>query len=890
MIFLRVLLSKLSGLFRKARLEQDLDDDVRAHLEMLTEENLRKGMEPEEARYAAMRQFGNVTQMKEECRDAWGVRVINELAQDVRYGLRQLRRNPGFTAVAVVTLALGIGANTAIFSVVDAALLRPLPYQDSDRLVMVWNQLNRLGLNRFPASYADYYDYKAANKVFDDIVAFEPAHLDLVGGDQPERLFGVRTSANLFSLLGVKAEIGRTFVSEDNQPGRNNVVLSDSLWRRRYGANPAVVGQAITLDGNLYTVVGVLPRTFRFSVGSTVYPDVWLPIAFHPDPQRETAGLQLIARLRPGVSPAQALASMKAIAAGLEQQFHLYRGPHGEDAGYDVTIVPLREQVFGGLRGGLLIMLGAVGFVLLIACANVSNLLLVRGTTRRKEISVRAALGASRLRLSRQLFTESLLLGLGGAAAGLILARWGIQVLMVLSPNDASRLLFVHMNAPELAFVAGLALLTTIVFGLVPALQSSKMNLNSALGAGGRGATAPASHNRLSRTFVVGEVALSLILLAGAGLLLTSLMRLVKVNPGFNPENVATARVSLPDTEYREGARVAAFYGQLLARLQGLPEVQSAGLTSLLPLADEVYRNPFSIEGRQWRAHGAGGVPQIANFQAVSPGYFKALQIPLMEGRLFSEQDGPDQVPAAIISRTLARGFWPNQNPIGQHVMMGAPRPGAPWLTIVGVVGDVHAGGLDSEPIPQVYAPQNQHPSHTMALVVRTSSGTAQVMPVVRSIVHALDPNRPLYDVSSMDTALAQSVASRRYNALLLALFAALALLLSAIGLFGTVSYSVSQRTNEIGIRMALGAEKGDVLRMIVGQGLRLALIGVAIGIAGALALTRFLASLLYGVKPTDPLTFIAVSLILIAVALLACYIPARRASKVDAMVALRYE
>jgi putative ABC transport system permease protein len=883
-------LIRLGGLFRKRRREREMAEELESHLQMHIEDNLRSGMTPEEARRQALIKLGGLEQVKEDCRDARDVRFIKELFQDIRYGLRQLRRNPGFTVVAVLTLALGIGANTAIFSVVDAALLRPLPYRDPDRLVMVWNQLHRLGLNQFPASYADYSDYKTGNRVFDDIAAFEPAHFDLAG-NQPERVLGMRTSANLFPLLGVKAELGRTFLSEENQPGRNGVVvLSDALWRRRFGADPAVLGKSITLDGGLYMVIGILPRTFRFSIGGPVYPDVWLPIALHPDPQRQTSGLQLIARLRKGVSVAEATVNMKAIALRLAQQFHLYRGPHGEDAGYDVTVVPLRDQVFGALRGGLLIMLGAVGFVLLIACANVSNLLLARGTARRKEIAVRASLGASRGRISRQLLTESLLLGVGGAGAGMGLARWGIQALTALSPNDASRLLDVHINGAVLTFVGALVLLTTVIFGVVPAAQSSGAGLNLPLAETRRSATASVSRHRFSSALVVGEVALSLVLLAGAGLLLASLLALVRINPGFNPENVVTARVSLPQSEYRQAHQVADFYNQLVVRLQQAPEVASAGLTSMLPLADGIYRNPFSIEGRQWQSQGADGVPQVANFEAVTPGYFQTLQIPLLRGRLFSALDGPEQAPVAIVSRTLVRGFWPDRDPLGRHIMMGAPRPGVPWLTIVGVVGDVHASGLDSPPIPQIYVPQNQHPSHTMAMVLRTPAGARKTVPFILNTVHQLDPARPVYDISTMDAALSSSVASRRYDALLLGLFAALALLLAAIGLFGTVSYSVTQRTNEIGIRMALGAERNDVLKMVIGQGLRLALIGVTIGIAGALALTRFLSSLLYGVKPTDPLTFVAVSLILIAVALIACYIPARRAAKVDPMVALRYE
>jgi putative ABC transport system permease protein len=881
---------RLRSLFRKSHVERELSEELRFHLEKLIEEKVAKGVKREQARDASLRELGGLDQIKEECRDMRRVSYIESFIQDVRYGLRLLLHNASFTAVAVATLALGIGANTAIFSVAAAALLRPLPYRDSGRLVVIWNQLHRLGLEQFPASFADYYDYGSSNRVFEDIAAFQPTHLDLAGGDQPERVYGIRASANLFPLLGVNAERGRTLLGEENQPGRRSVVLlSDALWKRRYGGDPGVLGRTTVLDGEACTVVGILPPDFRFSLGGSLAPDVWLPLVLRPDPERQMGGLELVARLKREIPLEEAQASMKALAAALEQRYHLYRGPHGEDAGYDVSVIPMRQQVFGSLREGLLILLGAVGFVLLIACANVANLLLARGNGRRREIAMRAALGASQNRLMRQLLTEGLLLALFGAAVGMVLARWSIKLLVSLSPQDAMHLLALRLDGSVLAFAAGLAVLTALVFGFVPAWHFSKADLNAALRESGWSAGS-ASRHLLSSFLVVAEVALSLMLLASAGLLIRSLGLLEEVNPGFRPENILTARISLPATQYRDDARVENFYSQLLERVRALPGVQSASLISALPLSGAATRDPFSIEGRPWQPHGASGIPQVADFQAVGAGYFRAMGIPLLKGRDFSDHDTKDAPPAAIVNQTLVRGFWPDRDPIGQHIMLGAPRPGVPWLTIVGVASDVRTAGLESAPIPQIYVLQQQHPVRSMLLVMRISPGAPDPIAGVRNITQTLDPSRPIYGVATMGDILMQSIASRRYTATLLGFFAFLAVVLAAIGIYGVISYSVAQRTQEMGVRMALGAQRAAVLLLVVGQGFRLTLMGVGIGILGALALTRLLGSLLYGLKPTDPITYVAVSLILSAVALLASYIPAQRAAKVDPMVALRYE
>jgi putative ABC transport system permease protein len=659
--------------------------------------------------------------------------------------------------------------------------------------------------------------------------------------------------------------------------------------KRCYGGDPAIIGKAITLDGGSYTVVGILPRGFLFSTGSPETPDVWLPLALVPDPERQAGGNELIARMKPNLSLAQARADMKTIAARLEQQYHLYRGPHGEDAGYDLSVVPLRQQIFGSLRDALLLMLAAVGFVLLIACANVGNLLLARSNSRQREITVRAALGATPNRLARRLLAESLLLAVLGAGFGLIFAEWGVRVLTSLSPDDASRIVAARLDPAVLLFTAGIAILTALISGLGPALRASKVNLNAALKQGEQSGSR-ASGNRLGSGLVVAQVALSLILLIGAGLLVRSLLRLEDVSSGFDPENIISARLSLPASQYRDVMRVEGFYSQLLERVRRLHDIRSASLISVLPLSGGALRDPFSIEGQPWRPHGADGVPQVANLESVGADYFHTMGIPLIKGRDFSEHDTAGAPPVAIVNQTLVRGFWPGRDPIGQHIMMGAPRPGAAWLTVAGVAGNVRNVALDAAPLPQIYVSRLQHPVRTMTLVLETGPGSDDAISGVRRILHSLDPERPLYAVFTMDEILSKSVAPQRYNTALLTLFALLAATLAAVGICGVVSYSVNRQTHEIGIRMALGAQKGDVLRMVVGQGLKLTLVGVAMGVGGALAVTRLLSSLLYGVKPIDPLTFIAVAVLLIAVALLACYIPARRAAKVDPMVALRHE
>ncbi|MBI1791983.1 MAG: ABC transporter permease [Acidobacteria bacterium] len=802
--------------------------------------------------------------------------------QDLRYGVRMLARNPGFAAVAALTLALGIGVNTAIFSVVNAALLRPLPYRASDRLVMLWDQLLKLGLTQFPTTFGTYLDYKNQNQVFDDIAVYNTADVNLTGGEQPERISAGRASANLWPLLGVDTALGRTFTPEENQPGRGSVaVISHGLWQRRFGADPQLAGKTLNLDGALFTAIGVLPPGFAFSAGLAAPPDLWLPLEFRPDPNRTRGNLRLIARLRTGVSLAHAQSNMTAVGQRLAEEHRLYRGPRGEDAGYRVRVTPLREQLYGDMRRGLLVLLGAVGFVLLIACLNIAHLLLARAAGRRREIAIRRALGAGPARLAGQLLGEGLPLAALGGCGGLLAGWWGVDFLTALSPRPLPPIGF---DPAVFGYTALLSLATELLFGLAPALEGSRGELNETLKEGGRGA-AGQSRNRLAQTLVAAEVALSLILAAGAGLLIQSLVRLLQVPPGFDARQLQTLRISLPPSRYSQNHLVTGFFEELLRRIESMPGAEAASMAARLPLSGGRGGDPFSIEGRPYDT--ASRTPQVANAQAIGDGYFRAMRIPLLAGRCFAERDDASAPPRAIVNETLARGFWAGGagEALGKRILMGAPRPGAPWMTIVGVAGDVRESGLDVAPIPQVYTPHRQTPARTMTLVIR--AGPEAVSGVARQ-VSALDAGQPVYDVKTMEQRIQAGVAQPRFQTLLLGLFAALALLLAAVGIYGVVSYGVARRAAEIGVRMALGASPAGILRLVLGQAMLPVIAGLAAGLGGAFALRDSLAGMVYGIGAGDPGTLAAASLLIAAVALMACIIPARRAAGIDPMAALR--
>jgi len=806
---------------------------------------------------------------------------------DLRFAVRQLVRHPGFALVSVLALGLGIGANTAIFCVVNALLLRPLPYRDSSRLVVVWDHLVKLGLDRFPVSYANYLDYRAQNSVFEEVAAFAYAEFNLTAADQAERVPGMRVSANLLPMLGVAPVAGRFFTNQENGIGRSNVVvLSDSLWQRRFGGDRSIVGRTVMLDGNALTVVGILPANFSFSAGGPA-PELWLPVELRPDPDRTAGALELIARLKPGVTVAQASTGLRAVARGIEDRYHPYRGPHGEDAGYGVAVIPLRDELYGSMRRGLLVLLAAVAFVLLIACANVASLLLARTAVRRREIAVRLSLGAGRFRLVRQLLVESITLSTAGGLLGCVLAFWGVNAMRAMMPDSLPHLEKIPLDVRVLGFAVAVSLATGVIFGLAPALEGSAPALSETLKQVGRGLTGAASSRRVRRVLITAEVALSLVLVIGAGLLIKSFARLISVHPGFRAEKLITARISLSEQTYQDGGRVAGFYSDLLERARTLPGVLSVSVVSQLPLTGGPGGDPFSIEGRPYDTHSR--TPQITSHQVIGPDYFRTMQIPLLAGRIFRDRESQ---PAVIINQTMARGFWPGDlsQAIGRRILLGAPRPGSPWLTITGVVGDVRNSSLAAEPIPQMYVPIDQTPALSMALVVRTARDPGSVISAVRGQLFSMDPNQPLYDIKTMDQRVAATVAQPRFQTVLLGAFGALALLLAAIGIYGVIAQSVIDRTHEIGIRLALGARPGSVLRSVIWEGLGMGLAGTGLGIAATLPLARLLSRLLYGVPALDAGTFLSASLVLMAVMLAASYLPARRAAKLDPAAALRWE
>jgi len=801
---------------------------------------------------------------------------------NVHYSARSLRKSPGFTLAAVLTLALGIGANTSVFSVLDAVVLRPLPYRDAGRLVIVWDQLLKLGLDQFPVTYANYADYRRENRVLEDIAAFNTSDVNLEGSADtiPERLQAMAVSANLFQLLGVNPSLGRVFVSEQSEPGRGDaVILSDALWRSRFGADPGILGQSIRLDGRSRRVQAIMPPGFAFTLGGAA-PDIWIPLTLPHSPPRNEGFLRLIARLRPAVSLEQAQANLTAIAAGIESAQHPYTGPHGEDAGYRVSLVPMRDQLFGSFRASVLVLAGAVVFVLLIACANVANLLLARGARRRRELAIRAALGASRRQLLAELGVESLLLSLSGASLGLILARWGVAVLPALSGMPEQVRISIDLRV--LAFTLLLSLATALLFGLAPVVRSARAEFSLS---GGR-TVLGAERNRLRSGLIAAEVALCVALLIGAGLLLKSLANLQRVEPGFDPRNILTMQVSLPAVRYQDPRSRIAFFDQLAERLRHIAGVESAALVSQLPLAGGGRGgDPFSIEGRPYDS--SGRVPQVTARYRISPDYFRTMRIPLLAGRFLAERDGPSAAHVAVINQALALGFWGAGNPIGQRIVMGAPRPAAPWMTIVGVVADVRGASLRVEAIPQIYIPFAQDPSGSMFAVLRSSTDPLSIALAARREISAVDRGQAASDVRTMQDRLSGSIQRDRFESFLLAIFALAALALAVIGIYGVLEHSVSQRVSEIGLRMALGAQPGDVLRLIVTQGMGPALLGMLFGLMATFPLTRVLRSLLFQVAPTDPITFVVIPVVFFLIALAACAIPARNAMRLDPATAL---
>jgi len=998
MSWLREIAVRFIALFRKGRLEEELDEELRSHMETLVEENVRRGMAPEEARYAARREFGGVEQAKELYREQRGLPMIETTLQDVHYGLRQLRRNPGFTAVVVLTLALGIGANTAIFSVVNAVVLRPLPYAHSDRLVWISEVIPAFKAEL--ATGGDYVDWKYENRTLQQVAAYdETADFNLTGRGTPARVHGAYVSANLFSTLGVEPQIGRGFTAQEDRPNESHaVILMHPFWQQYFGSDRNVLGQTFNLDNAPYTVVGVMPASFRFPGDSQA--QMLVPLALNEAQERLHSGIQrvvrIIGRLKPGVSlsaarsdldeirkraessngggptpagpgggpgptaappggpgstfriaissppsglpngadhvmlppggpgpagqatpapeagvsPVQsappnqvqrapgavgnaperagAPGGMTPMAPGAPQNRQPKRGI-GAPPSSELKVIPLAEHLAGDLRPAMLTLLGVVGLVLLIACANAANLMLARASARSREVAVRAVLGAGRWRLVRQLLAESVILALAGGLAGLLLAAWGVDVMTRFIPSDVGGGILTvshpHVDGTVLLFVLAVSVLTGILFGLAPAIAASRSDLAEGLKEAAPMASAGLRRGWLRGTLAVTEISLALVLLIGAGLLIKSFYCVLSVDPGFTPEHVLTMNLSLTDSRYPTSQQKTEFFSEVLRRVEALPGVRSAGLSDSLPLSPYTNRTMIPLERIMGRAVLSNSTPVMMFRITVSPGYFYTLRIPVLKGRTFTDHDDEQSQQVSVVNEALARHLWPGEDPLGKQLPLIDAS-----LTVIGVVGDTRHEGLSRDVEAEIYVPYLQQSDPSMQLAVRTASDPASLVSAVRSQVMAIDSAQPIYHLGTLEQTLSDSLAPRRFNMLLLGIFAAIALALATVGIYGVMAFSVTQRTHEIGIRMALGAERRDVLGLVVRQGLRLTLAGVVLGVAGAWALTRFLTNFLYGVRPTDPATFVLVSLALITVSILASYIPARRATRVDPMVALRYE
>src|ERR1700754_2479844 len=887
---------RLRGLQVSPVNEAEIVEELAQHLDDVYQRALRNGTSEENARRAALSELSAEHSLLNELQrthkrppadeplpgEPRRLNLLADFLQDLRYAARILWKNPGFTAVAVIALALGIGANTAIFSVVNTVLLRPLPYKDPEQLVMVWEDNSRHGYPRDTPAAANFVDWRDQNSVFSGMAAFADTYFNLTGVGDPERLQGRIVSASLFPLLGVEPQLGRVFTSAEDQPGAQNVVLlSHRLWQRRFGGDPAIVGKTLSLSGQTYTVVGVMPARFQFPEN---VDELWIPIAFTAQEaaNRNRHYLEVVARLKPGVTLAQAQSEMTTIGARLQQQY-----PQS-NTDLSVAVTSLHEHVVGDIKPALLILLGAVGLVLLIACANVANLLLARAAIRQKEIALRVALGARRWRLLRQFLTESVLLATLGGILGLAIAYAGLLLLGSFIPENIAQAREISLDLKVLGFTLLVSLLTGFIFGLAPAIQSLRMNQSETLKEGGRDSVTGRSGKRLRGLLVTAEVAVSLVLLIGAGLLINSFLRLRNIDPGFKVDHLLTMKIELPEPKYETLERRAAFYTDLVQRVQSLPGARSAAVTTNLPL----YRQGNSISIRvEGRPDPPPGQELIVVTRIISPGYFDTMSIPLLAGRQFTDQDTETTPNVVVISETMAKRFWAGEEAIGKRLAIGRVRSDADWIQGVGIVKDGRQFELNAEPRPQMYVSYRQADFFAPEdLVVKTDVEPASMAAAVRKAVWEIDKDQPVSNIKSMEEILGDSIARQRFSMLLLGVFAAVALLLAAVGIYGVMSYSVAQRTHEIGIRMALGAQTGAVLKLAVGYGLKLVVAGVLIGLVAAFALTRLMSTLLFGVTPTDPATFALISLLLVGVAALASYIPARRATKVDPLVALRYE
>jgi putative ABC transport system permease protein len=891
MSWLNRIRATLLSLWHGEDIEADIEEELRFHLEMRTKDNVERGMTLAEAGQDALTRFGNLDRIEKQSREIRGISFASSFVRDIRYSSRMLIKHPVFTIVAVATLAIGIGGNTAIFSVVSAVLLRPLPYENADRIVFVWETNLRRGLDSAAVSPANFLDWKERNHVFDSLSAWRFWFYTLNGGNgEPERLHGVRTSAAFFPVFGVKPALGRFYLDEEEHAGHDHVVvLSYALWQRRFGASPNVIGQILMIDGEPFTVIGVLPQTFRFIRVLNGDLDLWMPLGFDSTQlDRQDHSIIVYGRLRDGVTVAQAQTEMDLIARGLAE------GNPGTNSGWATRIVRLHDQYVSFAQPILLLVLAAVGFVLLIACANVANLLLARATGRRKETAIRTALGASRLRLIRQLLTESLLLALLGGAAGLIVAYIGIIVLNVIVPNNvAVRFDRFTIDPRVLSFTVMISVLAGFIFGMAPALQASKTDLTELLKEGSWTISIGPFGRRIRDLLVISEVALAVMLLIAAGLMIRSSLHLQEMDRGVNTRDLLTLQVSLPSTKYRNREEVITFYEATLERLKHTPGVEAVSAVNFLPFASLGETIVVDVEGLATPLPGQG---ETATYRLIDQNYFQTMGIPLMKGYLFTSKATEKNLDVVLVNESFARRVWPNEDPIGKRIKPEFPKNKVPWrselnsswLTVVGVVGDVRERVLTDQVEPEIYLPYFHFPSSSMTLLLRTKSEPQKMAPAIRKELGSQDKNLAIYNVKTMEEVAAERFSEPRALTLVLGIFATAAVFLAAIGIYGVVNYSVAQRTHEIGIRMALGARQRDVLLLILRQGMFLTLIGVVVGLGASSGLMRVMANLLFGVSSTDPLTFSATAALLAVVALVASYVPAARSARLDPLIALR--
>jgi predicted permease len=884
--WIRTLPSRVRTWISSRQVDQEFDQELKTHLDLSTQENIDRGMQPEAARRAALIRLGGLTQLKETNRELRSLPLVETLMQDVRYALRMLRKSPGFTTVAVLTLALGIGANTAIFSVVYAVLLKPLPYTKPEQLFNVFEAKPQEGVGGTGWSYPNFAEFREQNRIFSEMSGAQEHQLTLTGRGEPSVIDASIVTPEVFSVFNQKPLAGRAFSSEDGKPGASPVViLSENLWRDIFAGDPNVIGSSVNLDKRTFTVVGIMPSAFRFPM-IMKSEQVWVPLVQDPlfsgwMDRRGGHWLQVTGRLKPGVSMSQAQTELAAFSERLAQE------SPADNRGWVIRMIALRDMLVFDVKSALLILLGAVGLVLLIACANVANLLLARATARAREIAVRTTLGAGRSRIIRQLLSETAVLGLLGGFTGIVLAYFGVRALSTLLPANLPRVNAIRVDNFVLAFALLLTAIASCVFGLAPALFAANSDLQSSLREGG-GRSGESRNRRRARSFLAaGEIGLAMVLLVVAGLLLRSFSNLTSVKPGFEAQNVLKASISLPQFQYSKPQQWIEFSDQLLAHIQAQPGMRNSAMAVPLPITDGFINLAFDIPGTP---PPSASTSRTANFVSASPDYFRVMGIPLLAGRLFDAHDSLHAPWVTVISEAFARTHFPNQDPLGKHLKFGFPFDASGVREIVGVVGDVRDLSLGKDPGAMMYVPYDQAPFWGGNVIVRSSLSTASLANTIRQEVQNIDKDLPVTDIALLPEAIDSSMAQPRFRTLLLGLFAVMALVLAAIGIFGVISYSVTRRTNEIGIRVALGAQSADVLKQVLGEGARLAGAGLAVGLAASIVATRFLGTLLFGVKPTDPLTFAAVAVILATVTLAACYLPARGATRVDPLVALRYE